>query len=100
MDQPRSEFSLSHVPELSATRLTLREQAASWWMYLHYTIRRLLRRERRVYLTLPSGRVAAKFTSHEHAQVFLAWLGSTHAATYAHGESDGRNRAQQHADPG
>lgn len=79
---PRSE-----TIELTATRLLWREQARALPRSMRYALRRLFRRESRLYLVDDAtGTVLARFTTPGDGTRFLDWLDQTHTWAFNSGK--------------
>ena len=73
--------------EMAATRLLWREQARAMPRSLRYALRRLFRREPRMYLyDDATGTVLARFTSDADHLAFMAWLTRTHEWSFSMGK--------------
>lgn len=82
-------MNLDHLPEVAATRLLWREQIVAVRRSLWFSLRRMLRREPRQYLTM-DGKVVARFTCVQDAAEFMTWVADTHEATLSFGVECGR----------
>lgn len=87
MTEPHSD--LEFIYDAETKNLRWREAIRELPWALYHQLRRVLRREPRLYLVV-NGRVAARFTSDYDHLAFVTWLEETHTKTYRHGFDTGK----------
>lgn len=88
MTTPRSD--IDEMTDVHVTRLLWREQAAALPQAARSALRRLFRREARLFLTDDNGRVLGRFTSADDASAFLTWVSQAHENTFNFGFHTGK----------
>lgn len=77
-----------HVPDVHSTRLHWQDQLPALIPAAYHAIRRLLRREHRMYLVV-EGEVLARFESEQAEMEFRNWLQASHIVTFETGANFG-----------